>query len=481
MALLLCGLAQAEPIVPGDSGLRHDITLLSDAGVMTAPISGWPLSRGDLTGLESADDLAPHLAAARRRVLAALGTSNRVTLELAGMDRDLSLRGFESVPREDGELRVGAGWRQGRYSVRLRLARVLSPDDDREWRADGSQAGVRLGNWWLGASVTDRWWGPGWDGSLILSNNARPVPALVLQRHRALPFGTKWLSWLGPWTTQVVWGQLEGNRDRDNARLFGWRVGIRPLDRFEVAVSRTSQWCGSGRPCDASTFVDLLSGVRDNRGENVDIADEPGNQLAGWDARYTFRALSRPWAIYAQRIGEDERNGLPSANLTMLGMATWGADYTGGSYRLHLEYAETACGGITGSDPIFGCAYEHAIYTDGYRYRGRSLGHSQDGDGRVFSMGVLWNTAEGHQWRAGLRSGRLNRDGQATGGIVDAPADVLDLRLSHKRPLRLGSLAIGIGAEHLDAEGGGSTWYGRGYVSWQLDVMSFGRVSGWSD
>ena len=32
---------------------------------------------------------------------------------------------------------------------------------------------------YLRLSVTDRWWGPGWDGSLILSNNARPIPAIT--------------------------------------------------------------------------------------------------------------------------------------------------------------------------------------------------------------------------------------------------------------------------------------------------------------
>ncbi len=42
---------------------------------------------------------------------------------------------------------------------------------------DGSYLGVNVGNFMLSAGYIERWWGPGWDGSLILSTNARPIPA----------------------------------------------------------------------------------------------------------------------------------------------------------------------------------------------------------------------------------------------------------------------------------------------------------------
>jgi hypothetical protein len=45
-----------------------------------------------------------------------------------------------------------------------------------------------LGNWSTSLGKVDRWWGPGWDGSLILSTNARPIPAISLDRRIAEPF-----------------------------------------------------------------------------------------------------------------------------------------------------------------------------------------------------------------------------------------------------------------------------------------------------
>jgi hypothetical protein len=55
------------------------------------------------------------------------------------------------------------------------------PTMARPWRADGSYLGVNFGNFMLSAGLMERWWGPGWDGGLILSTNARPIPSVTLE------------------------------------------------------------------------------------------------------------------------------------------------------------------------------------------------------------------------------------------------------------------------------------------------------------
>ena len=41
--LLAAGAAAADPwIEPGDAGLRHDLQLLADAGILDAPLTAWP-------------------------------------------------------------------------------------------------------------------------------------------------------------------------------------------------------------------------------------------------------------------------------------------------------------------------------------------------------------------------------------------------------------------------------------------------------
>ena len=115
---------------------------------------------------------------------------------------------------------------------------VADPDDDRELRPDGSYLGMSLGNWMVSAGYLDRWWGPGWQGSLILSNNARPMPSIAIDRNESTPFDLPVLRWLGPWRLSTFMQQFESDRDYSNALLFGSACGDPPAP--DIADRRES-------------------------------------------------------------------------------------------------------------------------------------------------------------------------------------------------------------------------------------------------
>ena len=451
LSLLVVCPADAELLLPGDARMRHDIQLLADAGIIDAPITGWPIFFTDFAIDPSLRrGLDPGGLAALQRVFPAREVSDSFRLDatVGGISEPERFRSFQKTPREQGELSARMAGTAGRFAYDVTATWVDDPLDNREWRADGSYAGVAFGNWFAALSVTDRWWGPGWDGSLVLSSNARPIPSISIQRRRALPPGIRWLRWLGPWTMQALFGQLESDRAVPDARFFGWRFGFKPFPRLEIGLSRTAQWCGDGRPCGFDTFLDLLSGIRDNTGDNISAADEPGNQLAGFDVRYSFDSIGRPWAFYSQWIGEDEANGLPSAYLALLGLETWGTRLGGGrSYRLHAEYSETTCSALTDSDPNFVCAYNHGIYTDGYRYRGRAIGHTMDGDGVMFSLGGLWVDSSGNAWQILGRRVEVNRSNHPSNTVSPLKQDVYTLEVSHTRDFGFSELTVGLGHE----------------------------------
>ena len=79
------------------------------------------------------------------------------------------------------------------------------------------------GNWSTTFGQIDRWWGPDWDGSLILSTNARPIPAISLDRRIKEPIDSKWLSWIGPWSVHSFIGRLEKERTIPSPYLWGMR------------------------------------------------------------------------------------------------------------------------------------------------------------------------------------------------------------------------------------------------------------------
>ena len=165
------------------------------------------------------------------------------------------------MPREEGELEGSFEWLGDRFALRLAATVVADASDGKSVRPDGSYVGMTLGNWMLSAGYLDRWWGPGWEGSTILGNNARPVPSLAFDRKYTAPFETRWLSWLGPWSVNGFYGVLEGNReDVDHPHFLGLRVTAKPFDAVEIGLTRTAQWCGDGRNCDWDTFWNLVTG-----------------------------------------------------------------------------------------------------------------------------------------------------------------------------------------------------------------------------
>jgi len=463
--------SSADPwAAPGDVALRHDISVLADRGILRGPITSWPLSWPDIARdvlgrqLDASTDRATR--AALIRVQRAARRMTRIGevewhARSAVAEEPTPLRTFADEPREEGELGLGASWTGERFGVRLQALGVVDPDDDREIRLDGSYAGVNIGNFMVSAGAMERWWGPGWEGSLILSNSARPIPSITVERNYSDAFDVPVLRWFGPWRASIVLGQLEGSRaDFPDARFLGMRVSFKPLQQLEIGLSRTAQWCGEGRPCNFRTFGDLLTG-RDN---DQALGEQPGNQLAGYDARWAFKSI--PVAAYGQLIGEDEAGGLPSKFLGLAGMEVWGSSPLG-EWRLHAEYADTSCS-FSHAEPEFNCAYESSIYTQGYRYRGRSIGHAMDGDGRMYSAGAVLITDLDDEWHVLARRVELNRDSMTPDSrhtLAPVAAEVTNIELSHTRSVPVGRLRVGVGYDDYKARlDGGDDSTLRGFV-----------------
>jgi hypothetical protein len=429
----------------------------------------WPLSWADLARDVLAEQNVGELDAATARALERVQhVARRMTqggAEWHGhaviAEEPTPLRTFGNEPREEAEIGGGLSWTGSRFAFRLDASLVADPEDDHGFRPDGSFVGVHLGNFMISGGYMDRWWGPGWEGSLILSNSARPIPSVTVERNYSDASRLPILKWLGPWRAVALLGQLEGSRDDfPDARFFGARVNFKPLPQLEIGLSRTAQWCGEGRPCGLDTFGDLLIG-RDN---DEAIALQPGNQLAGYDARWAFRSI--PLALYGQMIGEDEAGALPAKFLGLAGAETWGESAIG-SWRAHAEYADTSCN-FSRQLPDFNCAYESNIYTDGYRYRGRSIGHAMDGDGRMHSIGALLVTRRGDSWELLARRVELNRDARVPEPqhtVSRLAAELWNIELANTREVAFGRLRIGIGyddyKERLD---GGDQQTVRGFV-----------------
>jgi hypothetical protein len=445
--------ASADPFIePGRPDLRVALQLLADDDVIRVPITAWPISwQSIVTDIEEANQaiLSAETRRALDRIETELGFAEQTErflphVRIGAATEPRAIRSFSSTPREKGELEAGISYTGDALSFKVNLTRAVDSTDD--WRLDGSYFGFATRKWSFVGGYPERWWGPGMQGSLILSTNARPLPQLSVQRLGADGFNKPWLRWLGPWTVTALLGQFDDNRLVNDALLFGVRLTARPLPQLEFAVSRTAQLCGDGRSCGFDDFGNMLLG-KDNRGRNVSAEAEPGNQLAGFDGRWSFR--ERPFAIYWQWIGEDSRQGGPQIGnwLRMIGAERNGSlrspDW---QHRTYVELADATCqkGGLGFGGNQFNCGYQHGTFRSGYRYENRPLGYTTDSDSESMSIISVLTGPNNQSFELAAYSIRVNQ-GPFSGhphSLSMTPASRYGIDLSHLRDLPLGQLRV---------------------------------------
>lgn len=448
LGTILATAAAASPwIDTGNQQTRHHLQNLVDSGVLHTPVTAWPLMwrhiKQELDQVEPAQLEASQLWSYQYLRHELRKAMREVTLQqTASVGSTVAAVGdFSSNRREQYESKINLNVTTQKTALNIRVGYAHEPDDDESLRFDGSYLSRMAGNWALGVGVVDRWWGPGWDSSLILSHEARPVPGVFLQRNSSQAFETPWLSWLGPWQLVTFMSQLESERHIPDARLWGMRLNIKPLRNLELGFSRSAMWGGDGRPRDLDTFLNLLLG-KDNRGDAgiaEDKSNEPGNQLAGIDWRWGYNLGGATGAVYGQLIGEDEAGGMPSRHIGMAGaeiqIVPWDTQM-----RFSLEALNTTVYFYESDKKAPNVAYEHtAIYASGYRHYGRPIGSSTDNDTEAFILRSQIYFRDGDHLNLSAGKFRFNKDGRnvpAPGGSILGPGATTErLQATYFRPL----------------------------------------------
>jgi len=453
--LLLCtlgitNLVGAEPwLDTRDAGLRMDIERLSNAGVIKVPINTRPLMwSGILADLEASDEraLPEKLINSYARVVTAGRKASRInrphqSLRVSAADQSQLFRHFGDKSRDEAELTMRRHGMTEHLAYNLEVTKIFNPWDGEQISYDNSYFGIVLGNWVGLIGSVERWWGPSWNSSLILTNNARPTTGLMLQRNYSEAFDFILLEWLGPWTTSMFISELDDERVIKNAKLLGMTVGFRPIDSLELNLRRTAQWGGDGRPQSGKSFIKLLTGIADNCGELSCKSEEPGNQLGGIDFRWDL-----PWqdvSIYGQTVGEDEAGGLPSRRAHQLGAQLhFSRQWFEGA--VFIEHDETS---LKSAPRPFNTLYNHAIYRTGYRYQGRVIGATWDNDSTITSLGITGYLASGDKFEARYSFGDINVDSleadeKSRHSITNTKTSLSTLAAKWQRPFDWGELEI---------------------------------------
>ena len=192
----------------GDNQLRGDIELLAAAGVIDDVTTQWPLPwqsivedlRGNaLAGQPASIRAAAARVLARARAENSPGLSTSLDIDAATMPS--VVYGFDGMGRGDGQAQFVLDYNSSSTAARLALGGFTQNfrGNTTKLNPDQSYLAEKLGPVLFYGGYISHWWGPGWISALSLSNNARPMPQIGLERLDTS--ASKWpvLRWLGPW------------------------------------------------------------------------------------------------------------------------------------------------------------------------------------------------------------------------------------------------------------------------------------------
>lgn len=420
VACLISNLTAAAPwLEPGDARARYAVQKLADRGQLQRPVTSWPIMWGSITNGLSEAGGKPGPAAGMARYYLEFERSQQAPagfhteLEISGTNEVAMVQGFDRGPMADATVKLDVQWQGQNWAFGLSPAYAHNADDNENARFDGSYLAATAGNWVFGAGAIDRWWGPGWQSSLILSSNARPLPSVWLNRKDASAPESPWLNWVGPWQLTVFAGQYEKEREVPEAKLIGMRLNMRPLNGLELGFSRAIMFGGEGRPEGASTIWNALIGKDNGQLEE----DDPGNQLASIDARYGFALGQQSMGVYGQMMGEDEAGAFPARKSWLLG-TDWTSQLLSGDQQWFVEYANTLADDFMGT-AMPNITYDHSRYKSGYRYQGRTMGASFSGDAEAVTLGGFHFFDDGRNLSASLSYVEFNKDGISKTPVID--------------------------------------------------------------
>ena len=395
--------------------LHADLQTLAEWGYIDVAITSFPVPwKGIVAQLEALrdKDLAPSAMIALQRLRHYIhqlhAGRERSFVSLYGATQGSRFSTFDSALASKAKLSIDTELYKGRWAANIAINYLPGGEKN----LDRSFIAYQFGDWNLRLGSLDQWWGPATSSSLIVSNNARPIPAIALSRAESGRSSDSWLSVLGPWYFTTQLGQLESKRHVPDAKLLMSRFNFKPLSDLEVGVSWLTLWGGKGQGNGLGDLWDaafVLTDCSVNSSSCQEDDATKGNHIASLDFKYTAMLAKRPVSIYSQLLTESSS----SEQATLFGLAS----YVEG-YRVYLESSNTEVACSKSDDVMANCVYEDRLYQSGMRYHGRAIGSTFDSDAKTLILGVAKHYSDGDMMELALRKIELNSDRQQPSPVV---------------------------------------------------------------
>ncbi|MFH1854540.1 MAG: capsule assembly Wzi family protein [Candidatus Omnitrophota bacterium] len=226
------------------------------------------------------------------------------------------------------------------------------------------------------------WWGPGFHGSLLMTDNAFPLD--MVRWNNVYPFRLPgWpLKKIGRFNAQFFTARLEKSRVIEHTFVTGWRLDYTPCGFLKFGFGHILMHGGKG--VDKASLADYLSAaslVFSAAGGG----EEAENHIISGDIQLFIKRIDKflPIAtgakLYTEWGGEDESRNVPINLATVTGIYLTDLLKIAG-FDGKIEYAKF--------DKIW---YTHFKYASGYTHHGNIIGHSLGGDSEEIAATSIFN------------------------------------------------------------------------------------------
>ena len=380
---------QAEPwIDTRDSWLRADIETLSDIGVITVPITTYPLMwAGIIKDIDNSDieNVPTEFKEAFWRVKkagkAAITRTETRRTRVSHSNGIQVLRSFGDEARGQTEFSARQFNMSENLAWNIEVTKVLDPFDGDKTRYDGSYIALVSGNWVTSIGAVERWWGASWDSTNLVSNNARPPIGISVNRNYSESSDSVFLHWMGAWNFTGFVSQLENYSEFNTPYFSGISFSVKPVSAIELSFRATSL-SGGDRPSEETNNASMV--------------------LRSFDARWRLPlakiGVSHPTDLYFSVTDEDPNRSITTQLIGISSRLT----IFNRPWRLFVESSNTG-------KYLINSAYEDNIYRQGYRYNKRAIGSTYDNDSEVLSLGLIGRLSRDHRVDIKVQNLQINR------------------------------------------------------------------------
>lgn len=260
-----------------------------------------------------------------------------------------------------GELRWAAEGYMSDKVTGLLEPSILAGRDDALLRLNRGYLKIGGGGLELEVGRDENWFGPGYRGSTILTNNARNFDQIKLSSPE--PLDVAWVRrWLGDLKYSLIVSRFDKTGSGDTLRqpyFIGLKLAVKPKEWFEYGINFVRQEGGPGFKTKSSLSDEIFGGGDTNH----------NNSIAGLDLRFRVPWL-RNTEFSVEYSGEDNAGGVWPI------VESYVAD-------IYIPCLTESCRDDFRFEYFFGSVmlYGDWKFPAGYVYHNMTPGHSQGGAG----------------------------------------------------------------------------------------------------